>query len=409
MAIVMVMMLTTIMLIFIAMGLSMVTNSMKDSSKQFARQAQVSNIARAGLQDAIGWFKRQATQPVRNNTGTSPLPYTCGDEAFNPIHNNNPLLSDTDDTSSNHDLYKDIHLSGNLYGRYVIKRQPCTASSPDPHSVHDYSDEKGKGADGEGIIWYVESQGILYQRSDFGQTNGIYNLGPSDLPNRMIQTTSAAVEIQRLKIDPPAYPVTITASSGSTTSTVNNLCNILGDSTAVLGGFYRYNTTVSGTPRCSLSTGSCVPAPPSGAKWQSTDVVFGVTQAELKALSDYIYSTVSNVPKVLPQAIHYLDGGGSTTFTFTSAKPLTGSGLLYVDGNLTLSDGASSAFNGVIYVTGTLSVGNGNSLGGAVLAKQLSCQPGSGLAVIEYNGKIVQNIRNTLGLYHENALTFRIN
>lgn len=411
-ALVVVLMMTALLVMFIGLGMRLTINSMQDSNKQFQRQAQASNIARAGLQDAIGWFKRQSTQPVRNNVASPPYscstnPSVAADMAFNPLSNADPLLSDTDDATIG--LVKDIRLSGSLYGRYVVKRQGCS-TTVDPHAAHDYSEEKGKGANGDGLIWYMESQGILYQRNSWSKTNGKFNDGPDQGGNIILQKSSAAVEIQRLKIDPRPFPISLSKASGSASSSnVNSRCNIMADQTGTSGGVYTYNATVNGSATCSLpTTGACVPAAPAPQAHQSVDLVFGVTQVELKALADYIYSNVSNIPKKLAPGIHYLEGGGTGTFTFNSSKPLTGSGVLFVNGNLTLSDGASSSFNGVVYVTGTLTVGNGNSLGGATVAQSLQCSPGNGVAVIEYSSKVVQQIKNTLGLYRENALTFRI-
>ena len=405
-ALILVLLLTSIMLMFISMGLTMAKNSLKDSSQSFAKGAQASNIARAGLQDAIGWFKRQTNQPVRKNDGV-PDSFGCGDEAFQPLFNADPLISDTDNQTTG--LVKDIRLSDKLYGRYEIKRNNC--SSPSKNAVKDFSNEKGKGADGDGIIWYVESKGTLYYRDDFTKTNGVFVKGPTDAPNRVLQKSTVGVEIQRLKIAVPLYPVAVTAASGSVGSTVGDRCNIMSDTNAI-GGIYRFNTTVAGSPECSLPTtaamAQCVQTSTGTSSHQSVDAVFGVTQVELKALADYIYATVANVPKQLPLAIHYLEGGGTGTFTFNSSKPLTGSGILFVNGNLDLPDGASAAFNGVIYVTGTLTVGNGNTLGGAVVARSLTCNPGSGIAIIEYNHNVVKSIRQKLGLYRENTLTYRI-
>jgi hypothetical protein len=121
-------------------------------------------------------------------------------------------------------------------------------------------------------------------------------------------------------------------------------------------------------------------------------------------MSDNIYTNINQIPDNLKFSITFLEGD----FTFTNARPLTGGGLLYVTGNLTLNDNANSLFSGVIFVNGRLTIGKDNSLSGAVLARNVTCAPSAGQAVFEYNSSLVTTVRQRLALYRENNLTYQI-
>ena len=413
-ALVMVLLLASIVMIFGAMGVAMVIGSQKDTVKQLSKYGQASNVAKAGLQDAMGWFKRQTAQPVRQGNSTS---YTCPDMAFDPQYNADPLLRDTDNTAIG--LVKDIKLSDNstglnIYGRYEIKRQPCTGASATPYdanALHDLTTARGKGTVGatsaEGIVWFVSSLGTVYIRNDMSKNgDGTFVKGPTESPNKVIDKARASVEINRISLSPPTVAIT-TAAGG----TIAARTEIIGDSTVTAGVGY-YGTAPTTTGASIKTTTATTPLTTTTVTTVNEMDIFAVTQTELRSLSDNIYTSISQMPRdsedadkiKLPLSIVFLDGN----FTFDSNNMLSGTGILYVKGNLTIAQNAFSNYTGVIFTTGTFTLGGTNTLAGAVIARgAVSIAPTADKAFLEYNSTIIGNVRRKLGLYRENRLTFQ--
>jgi hypothetical protein len=406
-ALVMVLMMSTILLIIVTTGVIWALGTQKDTMDTFKVRGQAANVAQAGIQDGLNWFKRQGL--VRQTDITTPG--TCKDAAFNPVFNTDATLSATDNATVG--IVRDYQIKGDLYGRYTLKKQNC-ASAEDLTAVRDITAAKGKSTTnppptftvggvtklrGEGLVWALQSEGILYQRKNFVKTGNVFNLGPSASPNRVLSKSLASVEIAQLSLNIDTAPLTVFATSF--THPFGARCRLVGG-TAASAGVYYYgvNPDVSGVQispstltRKLLKSTAVTP-----------DSVFSVSQAELRGMSDNIYTNINQIPDNLKFSITFLEGD----FTFTNARPLTGGGLLYVTGNLTLNDNANSLFSGVIFVNGRLTIGKDNSLSGAVLARNVTCAPSAGQAVFEYNSSLVTTVRQRLALYRENNLTYQI-
>lgn len=424
MAMVMVLLMSSLLLVVISAGLLMARDANKDTTDTFKTEGQASNVAQAGLQDAIAWFKRH--QPVQQNTATDP----CMDAAFKPVYNVDPALSDTDDSNctltgnvlspSCTGIRKDIQLTDHLFGRYQVQRQPCTAPVPvpyDPRAVHDITILKGKSTTfpaptysassgaaqlGEGAVWQIESKGYLYFRNDFTKSNGVFVKGPDDPPNRLLSKASASIEISRLTVNTDAASITLSSNNADT---FGGNCTLIGGSAgSPASAFVSYFGTNPSQNGAVLSPSTGISFKASRAAAATVTSIFSVTAAELRGMSDNIYTGLAQVPKQLPKfSITYLDGPGP--YVFTNVKPLLGGGLLFVNGDLTLSDYSNSLFSGVIFVNGRLTMGRDNSLAGTVVAQSVTCNPGGGKAVIEYNANLVTTVRQKLALYRENNLT----
>lgn len=404
-ALVMVLLMSTLLLIILTTGITWALNSQKNVVETFKIKGQAANVAQAGLQDGVNWFKRQGSV-MQTNTS---IPNTCKDAPFNPQHHSDPELSATDDSAVG--IVRDYQVKGNIYGRYILKKQDCSAPE-DPHAVRDITASKGKSLSnppptfidtgsgqtkirGEGVVWYLESEGILYERNDFTKSGHVFTTSPSDPPNRVLSKAVASVEIMQLALNVDTAPLTLFSTSGS--HTFNNRCRLVGGSEASAGVYYNgVNPNLASVQLSPTGLTPKIPRTP-----VSPESVFAVSEAELRGMADNIYTSLAQLPERLKFSITFLDGN----FTFTNAKPLLGGGLLYVNGNLTLSDNANSLFSGVMYVDGTLTLGKDNSLSGAVIAKNVTCNPGSGQAVFEYNQNLVSTVRQKLALYRENNLT----
>lgn len=417
-ALIVTLMMSSILLLLTSIGGMMVLGAQKDTSAQLRSQAQASNIARAGVQDALGWFKiRGQSSPVAN-----PLP-TSGDcihSAFNPIYDSDPLARETDNESIG--IVRDIEIdrAQSIYGRYIVRKQPCSASADEQratrNTVQDVTNLRGKGQNGTGIVWRIASEGIIYRRLDkTANADGVFSTGPSDPPNVTLGESKVAVEINRLNIQTPLAPITLMSPSGGATSNFNTgNCKVTAKG-ATYGSIFhgsRGSTPIGGTFNPDTVGGA--PLVQTHHRHTTTPIAqpisavdfFAVSESELRGLSDSRFTSVDGMPFnqtrnviPLPMSIVFLEGD----FTFNATKPLLGTGVLYVKGNLTFADNASNSYSGLIFVTGHLSVGRDNSLAGAVVANSVSCTQ---QAFIEYNPTILNTVRNALGLYRENTLSY---
>lgn len=391
-------------------------NSGKQVKRQFTREAQANNIARAGIQDAIGWFKNQSAQPVRHDSFDSAQQACTGariDEninlAFHPIENTvNPELSDTLDESVG--IVKDIKIQEpNIWGRYIVKRYDCSQPSTsewNKSSVRDITFERAKNdgvtQKGQGVVWYIESEGVVYQKVDPAKA-------PDEAPNRILQKSSAATEINRLSLNVYKAPVTLI---GSSASSFNGNCKLIGDGANALYGIARNsnNPNYGGTPNISNVSYTS----PASIKFVSANDrtfagTFNMEMDELKAASTVVYSNANDMvlsPRPENQLI-FLEGNGTQNFVFPRSSdnlPLQGSGVLVVNGNLEFSADGNSSFIGLVYVTGTFKIRENNQVGGALVAGKVDCQPTNG-ADIEYNDNIMTRIRQRIGSYRVNNLS----
>jgi len=407
MALATVLMLTTVMLLLAVASSRLMMESQKDISEKFTDHAQAGNVAMAGLQDAVGWFKSQTPQPVRWNSTAEPT--MCNDYGFKPAYNEDELLTQTADEELG--IVRDMPISGNIYGRYIVPRQKCQ-NEPDyddyqKRAVHDITLQRGKSLQGAGIVWSLFSEGIVYVRNDFEKDSDGYRFvkGPDEAPNRILKRAGVSTEIARLSMNTQSSPVTITTNNGGHTSTFSSRCYLVGDEDTTAGITYFIGGPLPPSPPASaLSLPDTAVARASMPDQLTPEMFFGVSANELRGMADNVYNNVADLPDKLPFSITYLNGPA----TFTVAKPLVGEGLLFVNGDLTLNNQSNSIFTGIIYVTGRLTMGRDNSLSGAITAQRITCNPTAGQSTFEYNNTIVRNTRNKLGLYRENNLAHTV-
>ncbi len=408
-ALVTVLLLITVLTILLGASAMLTRNSLKEGARQFAREGQASNVARAGLQVTLSWFKSQIAQPVRQDTDIVAQQCSIHKAFFPRVNTTNIELGDTLD--ENIGLVKEFKIQEpNIYGYYMVRRYDCTKSDTDPwnlKAVRDITFRRGKqdgnSTEGQGVVWSVQSEGVIYQKKDPNKT-------PFENPNRILQRATAAVEINRISLSVPKSPLNLT---GTGTSSFNNRCEVTGDPETT-HGIVRNSTTpgISGTPLFTLpGTATQQYQINTGSGEQNKNVVntFNMTLQELKAVSDKVYGSVTEISAVepIPFGVTFLEGNGSSTFVFNSSKPLKGSGILFVNGNLTLENDSNSAFSGLVYITGNLNMGASNSLGGSIVANNVTCTPSTN-TTLEYNDNVMTNVRQRLGLYRQNNLTLNI-
>ncbi|MDQ7779798.1 MAG: hypothetical protein RDV41_08820 [Planctomycetota bacterium] len=277
-------------------------------------RAQAISIAQAGLVDALSWFRRQTVQPV-----------TVFNPQFDP--DDDPPLLDTDLPGVG--LVRSLPLStgARRWGRYVVQNTTC----------RDITAERG--LTGNGIVWYLQSTGII-----FGGDPDDLGLKYIDPPPDILLRTSVATEIRRLAMN---LPINAGILCGSTGASVNIAARakVAG---GALGFGVGYKTGTGAPTVAGEATGiEGLKAVDPGAFDTSVFGVFAVTQEELFQMADISVGTVNDLPNPYPaMALVCIQGDA----VFDEDRPLTGGGMLYVTGDLSVS--GNSSFSGFIFVEG---------------------------------------------------------
>jgi hypothetical protein len=398
-ALVIALMMSLIIVFLISVGGILITTSRRETLLYQNVLTQADNIARAGLMDATSWFKRQENQPVRS--GNPPTIYPYADGAFDPKYNSNPLLSDTIDESIG--IVREYQLSedGKTWARYEVYRQQDPVSNPyNPDAVHDITEQRIDGrSNGEGLVWYIQSTGYVFRRSD-------PETAFDQLPNKIIAKVKASTELRVVTLKLPAQ-----AAVMSYNSEASNLEKILirNNGWVVSEGNIPAIAWHVGTKKPKIHKDAVVTDPKFGNCDDPTiESIFGLPKSELQLVADIVVTNTSYLPQQLPDMIFtYIKGDA----IFTNEKPLKGSGVLFVDGNLHIQQGSNSIFNGFVYVTGEAMVDEASLISGALVAYdrfELSNSESVNVAKVEYNSIVLNNVRNIACGYRENRSTLHV-
>lgn len=335
----------------------------KTIQNELQYNGQALNIARAGIADSLSWFRRQTTQPVtlfdpkRNLAGIPPVNET--DE---------PLVG----------LVRTIELSSmnRMFARYEVRRtavQDVTAL---------------RGLPGAGTVWLVDSIGYVFHQENPGLP---YNVWPNSVTNRVEMQT----EVRRLSIVLPA-PAAICSARGDACN-FNNRVKVLGGTG--IGVVYPPATgvpvnagTIQGTP--ATNTVNPYNGAPHPAAIQK---VFGVSDAELRSMADIFTTDPTTILSPLPiYRIIYVAGN----ITFDINRPLEGTDILVVNGNLTVAASSNSVFNGLVYVTGTTTINAPTLIRGAIVGNGPIVLAGAGDFVeVDYDPDVLTTLLQRLGQY----------
>ncbi|HTA76660.1 MAG TPA: hypothetical protein VK791_05850, partial [bacterium] len=190
--------------VLIPVAMTLVRNVRTDTSQAQLYVAGAQNAAKAGLEDALGYFIRQGklltaySGNVMTNTTPTPTVFAAGmsyvDQPFNPVYNTaNAQYSDTfQGTTVNlaggitHAFYGlcneyPIDASANslvaagqttsvYFARYEIAEQTSPAlisptATLNPLAVHDITGTKQPDyMNGDGLVWAITSTGYIYKR-----------------------------------------------------------------------------------------------------------------------------------------------------------------------------------------------------------------------------------------------------
>ncbi len=319
---------------------------------------QAMNIARAGITDALSWFRRQTTQPVTTFAPRLDLAAV-------------PAVNETDAPAIG--LVRSVEVSSGMqvWARYEVRiaRQLDVTTQ--------------RGLVGAGTVWEIDSEGIIYKNLNPAVA---FNLPPNVVVARVRLTT----EIRRMVIVLPGGGAA-TCLGTPTGSNFNAKTKVIGGTRP--GALYpnvglpTITGTISGTP-----------AQQSYPLYDAAiQTVFGVTDTELRSLSDSYTTNAASITDPLPaDKLIYMDGA----ITFDVARPLNGTAVLVVNGNVTINASTNSDFSGLLYVQGNCTINAPSLVRGVVVTTGTLTLAGTGDYVeIDYDGSILSQLLKTLGQY----------
>ncbi len=212
--------------VLITVGMRLISSNAKESRQREVFLAQAENVARAGLVDALGWFRRQGISRAFSQAyppGSSPITYaalngvtlTYPDQAFWPVKNtSNAQLSDTIDATlgivNEYPLDSQNPSDALFWARYEIQRQ-AVASPLNTLAAHDISGNRNDSQmNGDGTIWYITCIGYIYRRTDLSISAGTlgapYFYWIKDYktpPNQVVAKVSISTEYRKLGLNLP--------------------------------------------------------------------------------------------------------------------------------------------------------------------------------------------------------------
>ena len=345
----------------------------------FRLHGQALQFARAGLTEGLGWFRKSPTQPV-----------AAFDPQFAPAANP-PILETLDPEIG---IVREFQISGSVWGRYEVWKR--WDSDPDPvrlawrkqFQCEDISE--ASGATGKGSVWRLRSLGYVFRLVD-------PSVPFDQLPNRVLGSDILGTEIRRMTLVPPAQGA-ICVSVGAS-ATIDNKVNIQGGQGA--GIFYESSTG----PIVRLNNPTIVGLPNETSTTpfdDSVEAVFGVTSKELQVLADDRITVASAFPSpVARNALYYVE---VPLLDFTDTRPLLGTSVLYVKGNVNFAVGNKSFYTGLIYVEGDVTINEPCELNGTLICTgKVTIRGQTDWININYDDDALNALRKAIGQYRLSA------
>ncbi len=374
---------TIIVSLVLLMLLTMITQTQIGNrlvGRQLTYQGQAANAAQAGLVEGLSWFRKQAIQPVT---------------AFQPIVNAsaNPPINDSEDTTIGIVRTYQVSAPGRLMGRYEVRLGNAAAGT----GVLDVTTQKGRV--GAGSVWQLESVGTIWVQNDASLPNSAYKTSP----NTVLSQQTFRTEIQKMSVILPDGGAALFSANCDNVK-IDNKTKIQGGSGFGVscrpggGAGITNNGVITGSPN--IKPNSVAP--------YSIPAVFSVSQQELTGLADVNVAQTKDLPTTLP-AMSLIVINGNATFgpatTVPLIRPLVGSGILVVFGNLTINSDPSNDWNGVIYVTGNLNINEPMAVSGAIIAANASSaasiavNSGADISEVDYSPAMISQINTQMALY----------
>jgi len=405
--------------ILIPVAMKLVQNIRLNTQESQLFVAGAQNAAKAGLEDTLGYFVRQnklMTSFSSQIIVPTPTAYAAGmsyvDQPFEPFYNTvNAAYSDTFQSTtqfsgamtfpfyglcneypidaSTNTLAAAGQTTSVYFARYEVAQQPPTGSYV-TMAVHDISGTRVPNyMNGDGLTWGISSTGYIYKRMDYSVDQyGEYLIPYNVYPNKVLATAKAYTEFRKLSCNLPnsgAGDAAVYASAatdvqlttpcylGGVMASGYGLCAMEGSAGATMptGGsssdFFGASTI--------LSPGSSSPS----ANAPISDVsVFGMSLRDIQFIADYVGS--SSIPLTIQEPYKLSYYNGNLTYgpgqSSTIYQELNSTGILIVNGNLTLQSGGfnagnvnvfSSYYSGIVFSTGNVTIQPGCQLDGVVI------------------------------------------
>ncbi|MEB3223028.1 MAG: hypothetical protein VKS61_13205 [Candidatus Sericytochromatia bacterium] len=365
-----VLMFAAITTIFLVAGSQFVMGSLKEG-RASRRDSQVYNVALAGINHAVAWLKRQPYQPV---------------QVFDPRATGLDADEAADTPAADEQLglaYEYPVDSGRqIWGRYEVGRSAAApargsvahAGARDatryPDGVTWVAQDIGRQRGGEaGATWLVRSRGYIFSKAD--------GLTFDTDPAKRSLTLEAEVPLVRARYRQAAL-YGFSGSAATLTATAPNALTLdVLDGTGRPWWLRTTTVTTSGT----VATGQAV-LPPLSGQTQAASATFVDPTAVNQWRHLFGASDLAAVRGLASQAVDLTAGqslgAGLATHTFTYVKgnptfgaspPLSGSGILFVEGDLTIDGGTSlQSWKGMIVTTGAYTQRNRSTVVGGVVA-----------------------------------------
>lgn len=338
---------------------SIIKNTETNLDLELGYHSQTMNIARAGLADALSYFRRQTTQPV---TTFSPQ-LDPGAE---------PPINETDDPSIG--IVREFEVCGltKVWGRYEVPKE----------LTKDISSERGNL--GAGTVWEITSIGYTYVKNQDG-------ISYDTPPNRILYKIKMTTEIRRLTIVPPSLAAICTQRPQQTE--IGNRAKVAGyEGVGIVYpagvGTPNIQGEVTGTP----ATSALDPY------YDSVEYVFGVSESELRAMADINVASGNELPNPIPEwTLVFIDGNA----TFNDDRPLSTTALIYCTGDLTINENSNSFFNGLIYVKGSYEQNAPSLIKGCIIStgNNLKIQGSGDYSEVNCDQGIIDELMRRMGQY----------
>lgn len=439
---------------------NMVKTARSDSNEQAYAVALAENAAQAGLEDAIGWFKRQPIQPVAANanaltTVSYPVTYNSmavsyADQVFYPIYNAaNPVTTDTIDYSAGTTIGIVNEFSpdgaGNvseattigderIWERYEVQRQlPGTVIIA--NAVHDVTGNRVyNGYAGQGLVWSLSSTGYAYYRRDYTKSVSApyyWSVPYNKSPNKVLASARMTTEIHKLSLNKPwglnaafytpnIHNLQITSNSVITNENQPN--STAWASSAVSGVSSNPQTAQAGEIQgggfVTTGAGGNGPTLPLNA----VDV-FGLSVTDLHATMADVSGGTGNEPNfpslgnnllIVYNGPLTIDPDGSDNACTAIGPNGLQIGVLVVNGNFTMKSSATGMNNyyGVVYVNGAVTL-IGSSINGVLIMDpssggNVNLSTSNGYqAAVNYNPGVLVRLQSTVIMYKEDIASRR--
>lgn len=416
---------------FLVVGVQIVTNALK-AGRNAKGDAQVYNVARAGIAHAVSWLQQQDEQPVLVFDPKAHIDAPEEDPETPPGEEQLGLVHEFEIDPTRH-----------LWGRYEVAR---SAAAPNPApardalqagpasvlhegqvswTAEDVSLQRGSRI--AGTVWRVRSRGYVFERL---RPNDAFD--PAKLKAHQVMTLETEVRRGAFRFRDAALYGFIGQEDPARVNGAHVDLHAHGDRANTRlevadGAGYNYllHTDRLLTNRAEWSGGTSLTgqavagaSDPAGANFVQADLsaqlkdVFGVPDMlKLKELATSYYEDPFDLPQPMSaMGFYYLrpDGG---KVVFDGAPQLGGGGVLVIEGDCHIKgDAAPQTFDGLLFVTGHLEIEKAVTITGAIMAaKTVEIHGSAGKpAVVRYAKAVLDRVNAQLGSYREARSSLRI-